>query len=156
MARWLGPRALDELLPDAALQTVLRADLSTQRAALVTVKTGLGHAGICAMLRREMALAERTAQLAVAVSRRRTTYSVTRLTASNCSANEFAFWLNNLTTENVEADMVSACPDHYLLRGLANGHEALLTVEFPVVFPRHLVAAHRWHLAAEFSNWIVA
>ena len=116
--------------------------------------------------------------------------------------------------------MISACPDHYLLRGLADGRqevvettggspfptrflvdyttaeqvsipidpdypvqivgqavlddglaigsvrhqfrdqdgamEALLTVEFPGVFPASLIAAHRWHLAAEFSNWIVA
>jgi hypothetical protein len=34
--------------------------------------------------------------------------------------------------------------------------EALLTVEFPGVTPPPLVAAHRWHLAVEFSNWIVA
>ena len=34
--------------------------------------------------------------------------------------------------------------------------EALLTVEFPALFPSTMIAAHRWHLAAEFSNWIVA
>jgi hypothetical protein len=34
--------------------------------------------------------------------------------------------------------------------------EALLTVEFPRVFPARMVAEHRWHLATEFGNWIRA
>jgi hypothetical protein len=33
---------------------------------------------------------------------------------------------------------------------------ARLTIEFPRVTPTRLVAAHRWHLACEFSNWIEA
>lgn len=33
---------------------------------------------------------------------------------------------------------------------------ARLTIEFPRVTPGRLVAAHRWHLACEFSNWIEA
>ena len=36
------------------------------------------------------------------------------------------------------------------------GFRALLTVEFPGKVPRHMIAEHRWHLAAEFSNWIEA
>ena len=34
--------------------------------------------------------------------------------------------------------------------------EALLTVEFPALFPSTMITAHRWHLATEFSNWIIA
>jgi hypothetical protein len=33
---------------------------------------------------------------------------------------------------------------------------ARLTIEFPRLTPARLVAAHRWHLAREFSNWIEA
>lgn len=33
---------------------------------------------------------------------------------------------------------------------------ARLTIEFPRATPARLVAAHRWHLACEFSNWIEA
>jgi hypothetical protein len=33
---------------------------------------------------------------------------------------------------------------------------ARLTIEFPRLTPARLVAAHRWHLACEFSNWIEA
>lgn len=32
------------------------------------------------------------------------------------------------------------------------GFRALLTVEFPGRMPRRMIAVHRWHLAAEFSN----
>lgn len=219
-AHRLGSRAIAELLPDTTIESLLRADLSAQRAALVALKSGLGHAGIYAMLRHELALSERAARFAVAASRGRTRYSVTRLTATDCSAVRFATWFDNLTATNAEVDMISACPDHYLLRGLPDGRqevvettggsptatrflvdytrtaqvsvpadpdypvqivgqavlddgvgiggvrhqfrdrdgvmEALLTVEFPGVFPNSLVAAHRWHLATEFSNWIIA
>jgi hypothetical protein len=34
--------------------------------------------------------------------------------------------------------------------------QALLAVEFPRMFPTALVNAHRWHLASEFSNWVIA
>ena len=37
-----------------------------------------------------------------------------------------------------------------------DGFRALLSVEFPGFVPMHMVAAHRWHLAVEFSNWIEA
>lgn len=36
------------------------------------------------------------------------------------------------------------------------GFRALLTVEFPGRVPKRMIAAHRWHLAAEFCNWIEA
>lgn len=35
-----------------------------------------------------------------------------------------------------------------------DGFRALLTVEFPGRVPLKMAAEHRWHLAAEFSNWI--
>ena len=34
------------------------------------------------------------------------------------------------------------------------GFTVRLTVEFPVTTAPHMIAAHRWHLACEFSNWI--
>lgn len=37
-----------------------------------------------------------------------------------------------------------------------SGFTARLTVEFPLATPPHMVAAHRWHLACEFSNWLEA
>lgn len=36
------------------------------------------------------------------------------------------------------------------------GFVARLTAEFPAATLRHVVRAHRWHLACEFSNWIAA
>lgn len=220
LASRLGSRGVAEIAPDLSIDDVITSDLDTQRAALVALKTGLGHAGIYAMLRRELALSERLARLAVAASRGRTAHSVIRLVAPGCSAAAFAEWFNALTTSNTEVDMINACPDHYLLRGRPDGRqeviettggspaatqflvdytktqalsisvhpeypiqiagqaelddgltiggvrhqirdhagamEALLTVEFPRMFPATFVAAHRWHLAVEFSNWITA
>jgi hypothetical protein len=37
-----------------------------------------------------------------------------------------------------------------------NGFTVRLTGEFPVATPPHLIRAHQWHLACEFSNWIEA
>jgi hypothetical protein len=31
-----------------------------------------------------------------------------------------------------------------------------LCVEFPLLTAPHMIAAHRWHLACEFGNWIEA
>jgi hypothetical protein len=220
LASRLGSRAVAEIAPDLTIDAVLTADLDVQRGALVALKTGLGHAGIFAMFRRELAASERIARLAVAASRGRTAHSVTRLVASECSAAAFAAWFDRLTATNAEVDMIDACPDHYLLRGFPDGRqeviettggspiptrflvdytktealsipvhpdypiqiagqavlddgftvggvrhqfrdhngamEALLTVEFPGMFPTTFIAAHRWHLAVEFSNWIIA
>ena len=36
------------------------------------------------------------------------------------------------------------------------GFHVRLTVEFPITTPPHMIRAHRWHLACEFSNWIEA
>ncbi len=220
MAARLGSRAFSELMPSRTVGSLLSESLDEQRAALLTLKTGLGHAGIYAMLRPELAAADRAARLAVRASRDRKAYSVTRLAAQGCSAERFATWFDNLTVDNAEADMVGACPDHYLLRRLPDGRqevvettggspaptrflvdyantdavsipvdpgypvqvvgqavlddgfivggvrhqfrdrgdtmEALLTVEFPGIFPKRLIDAHCWHLATEFSNWIIA
>jgi hypothetical protein len=218
LTRWLGPPGVAEILPAAADSRT--TDLARQRVLLLALKTGIGHAGIYAMLRRELAASEHVARLAVAASRGRTAYSITRLVAPGCSAPEFGQWFTNLTPTDNQADAVDACPDHYLLRGLPDGRqevvettggsptptrflvdytnvdavsvpvhddypvqiagaavlddgliiggvrhqfrdrdgamEALLTVEFPAMFPSTMIAAHRWHLATEFSNWIIA
>jgi hypothetical protein len=34
--------------------------------------------------------------------------------------------------------------------------EALLTVQFPASLPNRLIRQHEWHLACEFSNWLIA
>lgn len=216
----LGRRAVAEILPGVDLHTVFDADLDAQRQALCALKSGLGHAGIYAMLRHELAMSERVARIAVAGSRGRKAYSTTRLVAEGISAVEFGAWFDGLTATNDEDAMVRVCPDHYLLRGRPDGRqevvettggsptptrflvdyaaaglvsvqvkpgypvqiagravlddglviggvrhqfrdhdgamEAVLTVEFPGLFPSRMIAAHRWHLAVEFGNWIIA
>lgn len=216
----LGPRAIAEIAPDLDFAATLTADLNAQRAALLTLKCGLGHAGVYAMLRRDIVASERIARSAVAASRGRIVRSITQLAAPGVSAEAFTEWFNNLVIVDDEVNMIDAMPDHYLLRGLPDGRqevvettggspfatrfvvdytkseslstpaapdypmqiagqallddglvlggvrhqfrdiggtmEALLTIEFPGLTPPSMVAAHRWHLAVEFSNWITA
>ncbi|WP_433682004.1 hypothetical protein [Nocardia sp. CA-119907] len=216
----LGRRAVAEIMSGRTIEELRRAPLDAQRAALTDMKMRLGHAGAYAMLRRELAFSERMARIGVAASRGRTAHSVIRIEVPNYSAARFAAWFDNLTATNNETDMVDACPDHYLLRGLPDGRqevvettggsptasrfivdydstdklaipinpdypiqiagqavlddglviggvrhqlrdrdgglEALLTVQFPGVFPASAIREHQWHLATEFSNWMVA
>ncbi|MFE6925400.1 hypothetical protein ACFVAV_30605 [Nocardia sp. NPDC057663] len=216
----LGPHAMAELLPDRTVDEVAGAPLDIQRATLTALKIELGHAGIYAMLKRDLAISERMARIGVATSRGRTKHAVTRLEVPHYCAERFAAWFNDLTATNAEADMVDASPDHYLLRGLPDGRqevvettggsptasrflvdytrtdaltipvdpdypvqiagiavlddglviggvrhqfrdrdgtlEALLTVQFPGNLPARLIHQHQWHLAGEFSNWLIA
>jgi hypothetical protein len=216
----VGRLGMAELLPSVDLSTLDRADAPAMRDVLVTLKLRLGHAGLYAILNRELAVSERVARIAVTASRGGSTRGAIRLVAPDCSAAQFGAWFDGLTATNAEADMIAACPDHYLLRGLPDGRqeviettggsptatrflvdyasggdvsiptnpdypvqiagqavlddglviggvrhqfrdvdgamEALLTVEFPRVFPSRMVAEHRWHLATEFGNWINA
>jgi hypothetical protein len=216
----VGKLGTSELLPGVDLSTLDNGDAHAMRDVLVAFKLRLGHAGLYAILKRELAVSERVARIAVTASRGGSTHCAIRLVAPNCSASQFGAWFDGLTATNAEADMIAACPDHYLLRGLSDGRqeviettggsptatrflvdyatgrqvsiptnpgypvqiagqavlddglviggvrhqfrdvngamEALLTVEFPSVFPSRMVTEHRWHLATEFGNWITA
>ncbi|MFE4458138.1 hypothetical protein ACFROC_12380 [Nocardia tengchongensis] len=220
LASHLGSRGIAELMPGRAVEALLAAPLDVQQSALTELKTGLGHAGIYAMLKRELDVSDRMARTGVALSRGRTKHSATRLEVPGYSAERFATWFNNLVTVNDEPGMVAACPDHYLLRGLPDGRQevvettggspmpsrflvdytrtealtipvdprypiqiagqaflddgltiggvrhqfldregtlhALLTVQFPATLPGRLIRQHQWHLAVEFSNWLIA
>jgi hypothetical protein len=216
----VGKLGMSELLEGVDRSTLDVADAQAVRDVLVTLKLRLGHAGLYAILKRELAVSERIARIAVTASRGGSTRSAIRLVARDCSAPQFGAWFDGLTATNAEAEMIAACPDHYLLRGLPDGRqeviettggsptatrflvdyatgdqvsmpadhdypvqiagqavlddglviggvrhqfrdvdgamEALLTVEFPRVFPSRMVTEHRWHLATEFGNWINA
>ncbi|MGV9971569.1 hypothetical protein [Nocardia beijingensis] len=220
LARRLGARAFAELAPGKRLDDLLGAPLDAQRSTLTSMKTRLGHAGVYAALKRDLEISERMTRTGVALSRGRTGHAVTRLEVPGYSAERFAAWFSDLTATNAETDMVAACPDHYLLRGLPDGRqevvettggsplatrflvdygrtealtiladpgypqqiagqallddglviggvrhqfldrhgtmEALLTVQFPASLPTRFIREHRWHLAVEFGNWIIA
>ncbi|WP_246124198.1 hypothetical protein [Nocardia bhagyanarayanae] len=214
----LGDLGIDELLPDHA--EVRRAPLPTRRTALNTLKYGLGHAGMYAMLKREIAFSERMTRAGVAMSRGRVKFAATRLQVPGLSAQRFGEWFDNLVVINDEKTMNAACPDHYLLRGLGDGRQevvettggapaasrflvdyqrteaieipadpdypiqivgtaylddglviggvrhqfrdtngvldAMMTVQFPAAVPARNIHQHQWHLACEFSNWLIA
>lgn len=213
----IGSRGMAEILGDSGLGAM--AGPEAQRAALVKLKSGLGHAGIYSILARDLAVSERVSRLAVRASGGRSALSAIRIVAHDISAESFRTWFDGLTATNAVDELVGACPDHYLLRGLPDGRqevvettggspmatrfvidyalaedvpvpsrpeypvqiaglallddglpiggvrhqfrnidgsmEAQLAVAFPRALPPWMIAAHRWHLAAEFSNWII-
>jgi hypothetical protein len=122
----IGKLGMADLLPGVDHTTLDTPDVQAMRDVLVGLKLDLGHAGIYAILKTELALSERIARLAVAASRGGSTYSAIRLVAPDCSASQFGAWFDALTTANAEADMIAACPDHYLLRGLPDGRQEVV------------------------------
>ncbi|WP_336083013.1 hypothetical protein [Nocardia sp. SSK8] len=126
LAARLGARGFGELLTGSSPGDLRGAPLAERRTALLAAKTQLGHAGIYAAFRRELALSERLARVGVAVSRGRAEYSVTWLRAPGLSAEQFAAWFGNLVVADDEIAMTDACPDHYLLRGLPDGRQEVV------------------------------
>jgi len=122
----VGKLGMAELLPGVDLARLDTADAQALRDVLVTAKLHLGHAGIYAILKHELALSERMARIAVAASRGGSTYSAIRLVVPDCSASHFGAWFDGLTSTNAEAEMIAACPDHYLLRGLPDGRQEVV------------------------------
>jgi hypothetical protein len=64
-------------------------------------------------------------------------------------------------TYSVSASGVAQAPDgtaiggvRHQFRDIEGGFHAHLLVEFPTLVSPHMVGQHRWHLAAEFANWI--
>ncbi|SIS00297.1 hypothetical protein [Williamsia sterculiae] len=122
----LGRRAVDELLDGRSVDELRGADLDDQRAALSDMKARLGHAGTYALIRNDLKVSEAMTRMALTVSRGRRTYAVARLQAPDRSAQQFAAWFTELTTLDREAEMMQACPDHYLLRGLVDGRQEVV------------------------------
>ena len=123
----LGHRGIAEIL-DGTDIAARPADIESQRATLLALKTGLGPAGIYALLARELAISERIARLAVRASGGRRALSTVTLVAPGVSATAFEAWFNGLNTADSTGELVGACPDHYLLRGLPDGrHEVVET-----------------------------
>lgn len=117
----LGKTSMAHLLGGSDFRTLLTSDVDTQRAALAQVKMRLGHAGVYALLKRELWLSDRAWHLAVVLSRGRTRHSITELVVTGCSAEQFMSWFESAIATSSETDLVAACPDHYLLRKTSDG-----------------------------------
>lgn len=67
----LGARGAEELQAGPTISELRGASLDTRREALAALKLRLGHAGVYAVLKRELALSERLARISARVSRAR-------------------------------------------------------------------------------------
>ncbi len=97
------------------------ADLVGKREVLVARKLELGHETLERMLARELAWSARAERMIVALSRGRQRLCVVELTGSGGSAEAMpAFYATAMESGN-EAALLSACPDHYILRERVDG-----------------------------------
>ena len=194
-------------------------DLPALRQQLLARKMELGADGLLQRLHRELAISNPVASLTARLSVGKRRFSVTRIISSHGSAEAFVAWFNDRTKLNDELAMLTATPDHYVIRtrpdgfqevvetnggsplaaqfyidyqdlsslqsqpdpafplqiaGVARsaggvalggvrhqfrnegtGFQAKLTVEFPWLILPGVIEGHQWHLASEFSNWIL-
>ncbi|ADG78831.1 hypothetical protein [Tsukamurella paurometabola] len=123
LARHLGQRGFREATGDNPANLVaLPAD--DLRAALTAAKLALGPVGTYAMLKRELAASERVAR--VGARQRRFAFAHTSIRVEDVSADGFARWFTSLVDEDRRVQMLSACPDHYLLRRTPSGHQEVV------------------------------
>jgi hypothetical protein len=110
-------------------QTVLRKlrvspanqDLATLRRQLLDRKLELGAEGLMKALRLELGISSPLADLTAAMSRGSRRFSVTELIVSGGTAEHFVDWFHERTRNNDELTMLSAAPDHYIIRTNVDG-----------------------------------
>lgn len=194
-------------------------DLATLHAQLLERKLQLGPDGLRQRLRGELAISDVFAGVMARLSRGRCRVCTIDLLAHRGRADRFLSWFERAARSHDDATMLSATPDHYLLRtsegdvmeiiettggspvasrffvdpadrvglqtpedasfplrfaGVARtksgrsiggvchqfrdegeGFRARLTIEFPALMPAAMIRGHQWHLASEFSNWVL-
>jgi hypothetical protein len=101
-------------------------DLEQLREHLLERKHALGHGGIRARLRRELAVSDMVARLVAWMSRGRRTYSVVEIVSPVGTAAAFANWFEEVARLNREDVMLAALPEHYLIATDAAGRQEVI------------------------------
>lgn len=101
-------------------------DMEQLRRQLRERKHALGHDGIRALLRRELALSDMAARLVAFMSRGRRRYSVVEIVSPVGSAEAFANWFEDVARLNREDVMIAALPEHYLIATDAAGRQEVI------------------------------
>ena len=100
--------------------------LSQARERLLERKRQLGHDGIRARLRRELALSDLVARFVAWLSRGRRRYSVIEILSPAGTAEAFAHWFEEAARLNREEVMIAALPEHYLIATDASGRQEVI------------------------------
>ncbi len=101
-------------------------DLEQLKSQLIERKNALGHDGIRARLRRELALSDMVARLVARMSRGRRAYSVIEIVSPAGTAEAFANWFEEVARLNREDVMLAALPEHYLIATDAAGRQEVI------------------------------
>lgn len=91
-------------------------ELGTMREQLLERKEALGAKQLLAMLHRQLVASEAMAVLTARLSGPARRYSITEITASTGTAEQFVDWFNERARLNDERAMLAATPDHYVIR----------------------------------------
>lgn len=114
-------RRLDQPVADAAN---FDADMLAGR--LLARKQNLGHHGLRALLRRELALSDIIARIIARLSRGKRRYSVIEILSPTGRAEDFAQWFQDVARFNREDVMIAALPEHYLIATDALGRQEVI------------------------------
>lgn len=101
-------------------------DLGRLRRQVLERKHALGHGGIRARLRRELALSDLIARFVAWMSRSRRRYSVIEILSPVGTAEAFANWFEEVARLNREDVMIAALPEHYLIATDAAGRQEVI------------------------------
>ncbi|WP_198036423.1 hypothetical protein [Cupriavidus taiwanensis] len=101
-------------------------DLAGIRRQLLALKLELGAEGLMKTLRLELGISSPFAELTAAMSRGSRRFSVTELIVSGGTAEHFVDWFQARTRSNDELAMLSAAPDHYMIRTGAGGIQEVI------------------------------
>jgi hypothetical protein len=101
-------------------------DLERLKRQLLERKHALGHGGIRARLRRELALSDMVARLVAWMSRGRRAYSMIEIVSTVGTAEAFANWFGEVARLNREDVMIAALPEHYLIATDAAGRQEVI------------------------------
>ncbi len=86
----------------------------------------LGHEGIRARLRRDLAFTDAVTRFLVRLSRGQRRFSMIEILSPQGSAEGFARWFEDLTRLNREDAMVAALPEHYLIATGSDGRQEVI------------------------------
>lgn len=101
-------------------------DVFAQREALVARKLELGHERLVALLSRELRLSAVGGRLLAGISRGRRRLCTIELTATEGSAEAMPAYYRRAMETGDEVALLSACPDHYILREAPGGVQQVI------------------------------
>ena len=121
----LGSKEYEAVL-EAANTSTEPKEVSEKRKALMVLKTHIGDDGMRKMMATRTRLSGFVARAAKILSRGQKVVCSIEMYVSEGTAEEFLNWFLAHSEADDEAEMLAACPDHYLIRSHEKGHQEVI------------------------------